>query len=142
MATTTSAAKSDKNIFVEVEEKKKLLENFYYKIDVIERNLLYKKDMEEEERTKLEKRPDIWYPVELEKALSGPALFTDMEEEERTKLERELNDMKRELRKAEAMMGNLNAEKMYNYTVATMLFIFFLCVFALVRLSRIAHEEY
>jgi len=109
MATTTSAAKSDKNIFVEVEEKKKLLENFYYKIDVIERNLLYKKDMEEEERTKLE---------------------------------RELNDMKRELRKAEAMMGNLNAEKMYNYTVATMLFIFFLCVFALVRLSRIAHEEY
>ena len=31
-------------------------------------------------------------------------------------------DMKRELRKAEAMMGNLNAEKMYNYTVGTLPF--------------------
>eukprot|EP00088_Acartia_fossae_P060123 TRINITY_DN7192_c0_g1_i1.p1 TRINITY_DN7192_c0_g1~~TRINITY_DN7192_c0_g1_i1.p1 ORF type:complete len:109 (+),score=24.34 TRINITY_DN7192_c0_g1_i1:30-356(+) len=105
-STSDSSSAQDSNIFNEVAGKKKELENFFYKIDVLERNLLYK----------------------------------EMDEDERDKLEAQLKDLKEELRRQEELIQNLNSEKMYNYTVATMVFMFTLCVYVLVRLAFTPHE--
>ena len=95
------------DVFQEVTKRKEMVENMYYKINVLERTLAWK----------------------------------EMEEEERDKYENELIELKTGVTKLEEQIKSLNAENITNYQIGTLVCFLILCVYAILRIYEIEHED-
>ncbi|XP_023338807.1 uncharacterized protein LOC111709387 [Eurytemora carolleeae] len=66
--------------------------------------------------------------------------YRDLAEVERERIEKDLQVLKKELKLTEETLKSLHSENMDGYAVVWMVFLFLVCVYALIRLSRMAHE--